>query len=65
MIPPNITAWSSSVIVREKLEQGGDLDPLLDGEYHNPGIEKYVHCTKIGMTILKKNPDKMAVTSIM
>ena len=34
--PPNITAWSSSVTVREKLTQGGGLDPFIEGENHNP-----------------------------
>ena len=37
MYPPNITAWSSSVIVREKSQQGGGLEPLLDGEDHSSG----------------------------
>ena len=37
--PPNITAWFSSVIVREKPVQGGGLEPLLDGEDHNPGTQ--------------------------
>ena len=37
--PPNITAWSSSVTVREKLEQGGGLDPFIGGENHNPKIK--------------------------
>ena len=36
MLPPNITARSSSVIVIEKLEQGGGLDPFIGGENHNP-----------------------------
>ena len=36
VIPPNITAWFSSVIVREKLEQGGGLDPFIGGEDHEP-----------------------------
>ena len=40
VFPPNITAWSSPVIVREKSELGGGLDPLLDGEDHNPGTWK-------------------------
>ena len=34
--PPNITAWSSSVTVMEKLTQGGGLDPFIEGENHNP-----------------------------
>jgi len=34
--PPNITAWSSSVTVKEKAEQGGGLDPLLGGDDHKP-----------------------------
>ena len=34
--PPNITAWSSSVIVRENLSQGGGLDPFIGGEDHEP-----------------------------
>jgi len=39
-IPPNIIAWSSSVTVREKPEQGKGLDPLIDGEDHNPRLQK-------------------------
>ena len=39
MLPPNITAWSSSVTVRVKLEQGVGLDPFTEGEDHNPGIQ--------------------------
>ena len=34
--PPNITAWSSSFIVREKLEQGRGLDPFTGGENQSP-----------------------------
>ena len=34
--PPNITACSSSIMVREKAEQGGGLDPLTDGDDHDP-----------------------------
>ena len=37
--PPNITAQSSSVLVREKLEQGGGLDPFIGGVIHNPTIK--------------------------
>ena len=33
---PNITAQFSSVIVREKLLQGGGLDPFIGGENHDP-----------------------------
>ena len=40
MLPPNITARSSSVIVREKLKQGGGLDPFIGGENHNPITSK-------------------------
>ena len=36
--PPNITAWSSSVIVRVKAEQGGGLDPFIEGEDHSPTL---------------------------
>ena len=32
-------AWYSSVIVREKSEQGGGLESLSDGEDHNPGTQ--------------------------
>jgi len=42
--PPNIIAWSSSIKVREKLSQGGDLDPLIDGEDHNPKQEHKKVC---------------------
>ena len=38
MLPPNITAWSSSVTVKENLSQGGGLDPFTEGEDHNPRI---------------------------
>jgi len=31
---PNITAWSSSIIVREKLSQGGGLAPFMEGDDH-------------------------------
>ena len=34
--PPNITALSSSIIVREKQSQGGGLDPFTDGDDHDP-----------------------------
>ena len=34
--PPNITACSSSVMVREKPVQGGGLDPFTDGDNHDP-----------------------------
>ncbi len=34
--PPNSTAWWSSTIVREKLEQGGGLVPVTVGEDHIP-----------------------------
>ena len=36
--PPNITAWSSSVTVREKLLQGEGLEPFTVGEDHKPRI---------------------------
>ena len=36
--PPNITARSSSVTVRENLSQGGGLDPFTEGEDHKPRI---------------------------
>ena len=50
--PPNITAWPSSVMVREKQVQGRSLDPLLDGEDHNPRTQKDMCINKVG-TILK------------
>ena len=34
--PPNITAHSSSIIVREKLVQGRGLDPFTDGDDQDP-----------------------------
>ena len=34
--PPNITALSSSIIVREKAAQGGGLDPFKDGDDQEP-----------------------------
>jgi len=36
MAPPNITTWSSSVFVKEKLQLGGGLLPFIIGEHHNP-----------------------------
>ena len=42
MLPANITAWSLLVRVREKLEQGGGLDPWLDGEDHDPTDKKVI-----------------------
>ena len=38
--PPNITACSSSIMVREKPAQGGGLDPLTDGDDHDPERER-------------------------
>ena len=40
--PPNITTWSSPVIVREKPAQGGGLDPFIEGEDHSPRFHKYI-----------------------
>ena len=37
---PNITACSSSIMVREKPAQGGGLDPLTDGDDHDPERER-------------------------
>ena len=34
--PPNITARSSSIIVREKQSQGGGMDPFKDGDDQDP-----------------------------
>ena len=34
--PPNIIAFSSSIIVREKREHGGGLDPFTAGDDHDP-----------------------------
>ena len=34
--PPNITAFSSSIIVTEKYAHGGGLDPFTDGDDHDP-----------------------------
>ena len=34
--PPNITACSSSILVREKYPQGGGLDHFTDGDDHDP-----------------------------
>ena len=42
MIPPNITAWSSSVTVREKASQGG-LDPFIEEEDHKSRLILHKH----------------------
>ena len=44
--PTNITACSSSIMVREKAAQGGGLDPFTDGDDHDPREEKDCHVVK-------------------
>ena len=39
-MPPNSTAWWSSIMVKEKLEQGGGLVPLAGEEDHVPEGEE-------------------------
>ncbi len=48
--PPNITAWLSSTLVREKAAQGGGLTPLTAGEDHTP---KKVKHTRWGLSRVK------------
>ena len=63
MYPPNITACSSSVIVREKPEQGGGLEPLLDGEDHNPRTQYNMDTTQ--NNTISNNLSLLSLTSIM
>ena len=39
-VPPNSTTWWSSIMVKEKLEQGGGLVPLAGEEDHVPEGEE-------------------------
>ena len=49
--PPNIIAWSSSVIVREKPAQGGGLDPFIEGEDHSPKLQAKTYFSRYKSTL--------------
>ena len=49
---PNITTHSSSIIVREKIAQGGGLDPFTDGDDHDPKKGETVDIELITIIIL-------------
>ena len=52
LYPPNITAHSSSIIVREKKAQGGGLDPFTDGDDQDPKEGETVDIELITIIIL-------------
>ena len=50
--PPNITARFSSIIVREKLAQGGGLEPITDGDDQDPKEREIVDIELINIITL-------------